>query len=112
MIDAIYSAEFTLDNNKFGGGVVVLNQGELHGADKNYVYKGHYHVAETSVSATMVVDKYTDTPLTVLEPPTHFRLMLSGASTSDCFTLIGAVDGKPEHLVRIDLKKISGLDDE
>ena len=111
VIDAIYSAEFALNDKTFGSGILVFNEGQIHGGDSLYVYKGCYSVGEGCISAAVVVDRYKDTSKSALDLPTHFRLILNGAATIHDLTLMSAVDGKAEQSIRIDLKRISELDD-
>ena len=117
-IDAIYSAEFTLNGSQFGSGVLVLNQGHIHGADSIYAYKGLYLLAEGSLSAAMVAERYTDVPTggsdfpaSELDLPARFRLILSGDATTEGLTFVSALNGQPAQSVRVGLKRISDLVD-
>ena len=115
-IDAIYSAEFTLNGTQFGSGVLVLNQGHIHGADRIYAYKGLYLMAEGSLSAAVVAERYTDAPAgdmdfptSDVDLPTRFRLIMSGDATTDGLTFVSALNGQPAQLVRVGLRRISYL---
>jgi hypothetical protein len=110
-IEAIYSAEFTLNGSQFGRGVLVLNQGHIHGADGIYAYKGLYLMAEGSFSAVIVAERYTDLPKGGLDLPAHFRLIMSGGATTDGLTFVSALNGQSAQVVRVGLKRISHLVD-
>ena len=96
MIDAIYSAEVTLKDHRLANAILVFNQGQIHGADSLFVYKGCYAVVENSLSAAVVVDRYCEESR--IDLPTGL-------------TLVSSVDGKPEEAIRMELKRISKLDD-
>ena len=111
MIAGIYSAKFLSNNNLMGFGIVVIDGATIHGGDLPYLYKGKYRLDDNKISATVDVENYTGNPNSVFGPLRSYRLILNGVVSPHGFDLSGAVNGQPNRMIRIELKKISELVD-
>ena len=109
MFTGIYSARFMSNSTPVGSGIVVIDGASLHGGDLDYLYKGKYRLFDGKLSATVDVENYTGRPNSVLGPLRSFRLTLNGVMASGGLSLSGAVDGRPDLMIRIELTKISDL---
>jgi hypothetical protein len=112
MVSGIYSAQFISNSNHFGTGIVVIDGASLHGGDAAYLYRSKYSLTDNRISAAVEVENYSGSPMSVFGPLSYYRLTLNGVIEPHGFILSGAPDGMPNHMVRIELKKIGELIDQ
>lgn len=112
MIDGIYSAAFGSSLGNVGTGVAVFDGHRFHGGDLAYTYKGKFRLDQNKIIATADVSNYSGHPNSIFGPITSFRLTLNGVVTPAGFSLSGQVEGHPQLIIRIDLKKICDLVDQ
>ncbi len=110
MISGIFSAEFTSNKDMMGRGVAVFSGNAIHGGDAAYYYRGKYRLdASNQISGTIEAVKYSPVQTSVVGPLDRFRLILNGIVNDQGFELSGPVEGHPDLLIRITLKKIDEL---
>jgi hypothetical protein len=114
MISGIFSAAFVSNQNMAGYGVAVFSGNAIHGGDASHYYRGKYKLDEKNLmSGTIEVFKYTNLQNSVFGPLDKFKLILNGQVIVNDkeFELSGSVEGHPEFLIRIALKKMDELID-
>ena len=92
-----------------GDGLVVVDDGKVHGGDSRYLYRGTYQVAGTSIRAEIQVSYYRGTLKSVFGPLSKFDLTLSGNATDEAFTLSGHMPGRSQVALTIEGQKQSDL---
>ena len=88
MIEALWSAEFRDSNNQmFGSGIVVFENGKVLGGDSAFTFVGNYFIKDGIGHATIRVKRYSNT------------INMQSISGLDDYVLdaIGAIDR--EHMI-------------
>jgi hypothetical protein len=109
MTYGIYYIIFKSHLGIMGDGLVVVDDGKVHGGDFRYLYRGTYKVDGTSLRAEIQVSYYRGTLKSVFGPLSKFDLILSGNATDDTFTLSGHMPGRSQVGITIEGQKQSDL---
>jgi len=110
LIQGVYAAQFLSNANKYGEGIVVLENGRIHGGDLDHVYIGTYALLDNKFSATVDVANYSGSMSSVLGQVAHYRLTLHGIfKKAQDITTHGTVEGRPDLDIQINLHKVSEL---
>ena len=112
MIKGIFSAEFLSNQDMAGFGVAVFAENTVHGGDASYYYRGKYRLeGKNLVSGTIDVARYSTLHNSVFGTIGNFKLKLNGVMIVNDkeFEMSGSVEGHPELIIRIVLKKIDEL---
>jgi hypothetical protein len=114
MISGIFSAVFASNKNMFGCGVAIFSGNAIHGGDASFYYRGKYKLeADNQMSGTIEAIKFSPIQNSVFGPAMdRFRLKLTGIVNTQGFELSGPVEGRPDLLITISLKKIDELIEE
>jgi len=89
MIEALWSVQFIADNNDYGAGVVVFENGRLYGGDSSYYYVGSYSVKDGVISAEILVTHYSGALNNILGPIEKVTWNVSGNIARDIFSVTG-----------------------
>ena len=112
MISGIFSAEFISNRNGAGCGVAIFSGNTVHGGDSSHYYRGKYRLDERNqIAGTIEVFKYSTLSNSVFGPLDRFKLILNGIVSLDnnAFELSGQVQGQPNLMITISLKKMDDL---
>lgn len=109
MISGIYLISFLADSNKFGEGLVVVDEGAVNGGDATYLYRGHFDQYGDDMKASIEVRHYRGPLNGVLGPIKQFDLILSGKIVGDNFSLSGGIPNMPTATITITGTKIADL---
>lgn len=113
MESGIYSVEFKSGNNLGMGGVLVIQNGTIHGGDLTYLYRGTYHATNDnpdSFTAKLTVSHYRGAVNAVVGSLKEFNLTLSlQEHGSNGFQAQGAVDGLPNAILIVEGSKRADL---
>ena len=110
MISGIFTAAFRSNQGKMGTGVAIISGGFVHGGDDAFYYRGKYKLEDVNkFSGKIEVVKYSEQSVSVLGPLTHYNLILNGIVNDTGFELSGQVEGKPNLMITITLKKVDDL---
>ena len=110
MVQGVYAAQFLSNANKYGEGIVVLDDGRIHGGDLDHVYIGKYSLVDNEFSATVDVANYSGSISSVLGQLAHYRLTLNGiVKKAQDITTHGKIEGRPDLAIQINLHKVSEL---
>ncbi len=106
MTPGIYLIGFRSNLMDFGSGLVVVDDGTIHGGDANYAYRGRYQVGGTLLTGTTVtaqihVSHHTGPLNSVFGPLREFDLNLTGSADENSFTLSGPIAGHPQYTISI-----------
>ena len=111
MISGIFSTSF-----KSGGGtdcgVAVFSGNTIHGGDASFYYRGKYTINDRNlISGTIEFIRYSHLQYSVVGPMDEFTLLLNGQVIVNDkeFSLSAPVEGHPELLITIALKKLDEL---
>jgi hypothetical protein len=106
------SAEFISNQNMGGYGVAVFSDNAVHGGDASHYYRGKYKLdGQDLISGTIEVVKYSSLHSSVFGEIGNFKLKLNGVVIINDkeLEMSGSVEGHPELIIRIVLKKIDDL---
>ena len=110
VVDGVYSAHFLSNVDQYGEGIIVVDNGKIHGGDLDHVYIGHYSLVNNGFSATLDVSNHSGNFSSVLGPLAHYRLTLNGkVKKQQDITCRGKVEGRPDLAIQVNLHKISLL---
>ncbi|MBW7992452.1 MAG: hypothetical protein FVQ84_20890 [Planctomycetes bacterium] len=109
MLKGIYHVHFAANNNNFGEGLVVVDEGHVNGGDYGYLYQGRFDYYGNDIKATIEVKHYNGPPNSVIGPLKEFTLNLSGETTGDRFEIAGGIMNIPNMSIKISGKKVADL---
>jgi hypothetical protein len=109
MTNGIYYIIFKSYLGIIGDGLVVVDNGKVHGGDSRYLYRGTYKVDGTSIKAEIQVSYYRGTLKSVFGPLSKFELILSGNAPDELFTLSGHMPGRSQAALTVEGQKQSDL---
>ena len=109
MNSGIYYVIFTRYTGIFGDGLMVFDNGNIHGGDNRYLYRGHYKVEGTSLTAKIQVSYYRGKLESLFGPMDKFDLTLSGDAMPDRFKMSGHISGWSEMRITIEGQKQADL---
>lgn len=108
-ISGIYSAVFEANSNMVGCGVAVFSNYAFHGGDAACYYRGKCIRGENNlITGSIDVVKYS-TAANPIFPFDSYRLLLNGIEKDNGFELSGQVEGKPQFMITISLRKMDEL---
>jgi hypothetical protein len=109
MLPGLYSVVFAAPGGNAGIGLVVVDNGKIHGGDLTYLYRGTYQSDGQSVKAKIHVSHYRGQPNSILGAISNFVLTLSGKASDSGFALSGQVEGHPQLLISITAQRQADL---
>jgi hypothetical protein len=109
MISGIYLITFSASNNRFGEGMIVIDNGAVNGGDATYLYRGRFDNYGDDLKANLEVRHYRGPLNAVLGPLKQFNLALVGKLKDDNFYLAGGIPGLPVGTINITGTKIADL---
>lgn len=95
-----------------GCGVAVFSGNAVHGGDASYYYRGKYKLdGQKLISGTIEVTRYSTLQNSVFGALDNYKLKLNGVVivNEKEFEMSGSVEGHPEFILRIVLRKIDEL---
>lgn len=82
----VFSLTFQTPVGNFGGGLVLLQRGVIHGGDESYLYLGRYQVeGEESISGELTVRHYRGPQMSILGNLLEERLTFSARQAGERF---------------------------
>ena len=109
MKSGIYYVIFTTRSGIFGDGLAVFDNGNIHGGDNRYLYRGHYTIEGNSLTAKLQVSYYRGKFESLFGPMDKFELTLSGDAGEDRFKISGHIFGWSERELTIEGQKQADL---
>jgi hypothetical protein len=109
MESGIYYVIFKAQTGHFGDGLVVMDNGKLHGGDQRYLYRGFYKTNGQEIEADIHVSYYRGEAKSVLGNLSKFKLNLSGKAVKEAFTVSGYVFGQSHLGISIEGQKQADL---
>lgn len=109
MLPGLYSVVFSAPGGSAGVGLVVVDNGKIHGGDLTYLYRGTYQADGQSVNAKIHVSHYRGQLNSILGAISNFDLILSGKASDSGFTLSGQVEGYPQLAISIAAQRQADL---
>ena len=101
MFNGLWTVEFSSTINRYGRGVLVINDGRLLGGDDGYYYSGTCEITDNSINATLTVIKYDPHSISVFGNINHFELILSGEIDENQFNAVGTITNNPQAQMRV-----------
>lgn len=105
MVEGLWTVEFMTQGNRYGRGVIVLNEGRILGGDNGYYYSGTYQVVENRIQATANIIRYSLQSISVFGSVDVIQLEFSGQIDDNQFSGSGNIAGDPTLQIRIVGKK-------
>lgn len=109
MNSGIYYVIFTSYTGIFVDGLAVFDNGNIHGGDNRYLYRGHYIVEGKSLTAKIQVSYYRGKLESLFGPVDKYDLTLSGDAGEDRFKMSGHIFGWSERQITIEGQKQADL---
>jgi len=109
MNSGIYYVIFTTYTGIFVDGLAVFDNGNIHGGDNRYLYRGHYTIEGNSLTAKLQVSYYRGKFESLFGPVDKFELTLSGDAGEDRFKMSGHIFGWSERQITIEGQKQADL---
>ena len=91
MLSGIFYVEFKANNNDFGRGLIIIDEGRANGGDDKFLFRGRFDTYNGDIQAVIEVNHYRGEPTSVFGPIKNFTLNLSGKSDGNTFTVTGGV---------------------
>lgn len=101
MIDGLWTVEFSSTINRYGRGVLVINDDRILGGDDGYYYFGTCEITDNNIHATITVIKYDPNSISVFGNINHFELILNGEIDENQFNAIGTIANNPQAQMRV-----------
>jgi len=105
MFNGLWIIEFISTMNRFGAGVLVLNNGRLLGGDNGYYYSGNYDVKDGSIRGTVAIIRFNKNVISVFGDVDQFSLTFVGQIKTDSVEAVASFDNMPDLKIRIICKK-------
>lgn len=109
MISGIYFVEFKANNNDYGQGLAVVDNGKVNGGDYSYLYRGRLDNYGEELKAVIDVSYYRGEHNSVMGALKNFTLNLTGKTTGDGFDVAGGIPNIPDVSIRIVGRKVADL---
>jgi hypothetical protein len=98
----VFSLSFQVSGGTFGGGLVLIQRGVIHGGDESYLYLGRYRAASgESIAGELTVRHYRGSPQSILGYLSEAHLAFSARQAGDRFVGEAQIVGRPGPLVEI-----------
>lgn len=105
MFNGLWTIEFISTMNRFGAGVLVLNNGRLLGGDNGYYYLGNYDVKDNNIRGKVAVTRFNKNIISVFGDVDHFSLTFDGQIKPDLIEAVASFGNTPDFKIRIICKK-------
>lgn len=110
-VEGVYAAQFVSNADQYGEGIIVLDEGRIHGGDLDNVYVGTFSVTDNEISATVEITNYSGNVSSVVGLR-QYRLTLKGTMKNpQNVTVSGVVEGRGDLAIKVNLHKLSHLVD-
>lgn len=109
LLQGIYQVNFKSNLPDFGYGLIVAENGTIHGGDHSYVYTGTYSSYESSIKAKITVTHYRGALDSIFGALKSFTLELQGSGTGAHFSLEGYLQSQSNFRINLSGTKVSSL---
>ena len=106
-MNGLWTAEFGSSTGRFGGGVIVFQNGKLMGGDASYFYLGDYTSEGDSFTAAFTISPFLPNAESVFNAAGRaFTLRLAGSVTGGVHAVAqGQAEGAPDIRFGVKLTK-------
>ena len=101
MFNGLWTVEFISTINRYGRGVLVINENRLLGGDDGYYYFGTCNITGNKINATITVIKYDENSTSVFGDISHFQLNINGEIDEYKFSAVGTITGNPQVQIEV-----------
>lgn len=105
MFNGLWTIEFISTMNRFGEGILVLNNGRLLGGDNGYYYSGNYDVEDSNIRGTVSIIRFNKNVVSIFGDIDQFSLTFAGKIKQDSVEAVASFDNTPDWKIRIICKK-------
>jgi hypothetical protein len=101
MFNGLWVLEFISTINRYGRGVIVINNDRLLGGDDGYYYSGKCSINGNNINAAINIIRYDDTSISVFGNVDHFELNLEGNTDGVRLNATGTIAGSHEFKIKV-----------
>lgn len=110
MFDGLWTVEFESTVNRYGQGVVVINNERILGGDDGYYYCGRCKITSKKIKADLAITRYNANISSVFGDLDHFSLTIQGELEDEyLFKARGTIANYPDIEIYIEGKKKEDL---
>jgi hypothetical protein len=101
MFDGLWTVEFQTRINRYGRGILVINNGRILGGDDGYYYSGTCDITNNEFNADLTIVKYDANSISVFGDLDHFQLKINGQLDEYKFTATGTITNLPHMEIHL-----------
>ena len=101
MIDGLWTVEFSSTTNRYGKGILIINQNRLLGGDEGYYYTGSCKVNGENIAGKLTVIRYDSNAVSVFGDIDTFELNFSGQINDNEFNMIANIDNSLGENIKV-----------
>nr|VFK20493.1 MAG: T3SS negative regulator,GrlR [Candidatus Kentron sp. LFY] len=110
MLNGLWTVEFETTMNRYGRGVLVINNGRALGGDTGYYYSGTCNAIDHKIDADLIIIRYHVNSTSVFGNLDYFQLRINGKLDKYDFRATGSIPEIPEMGILIKGKKKEDLE--
>nr|VFK80354.1 MAG: T3SS negative regulator,GrlR [Candidatus Kentron sp. SD] len=96
ILNGLWTVAFETTMDRYGRGVVVIDNDRVLGGDAGYYYSGTCHITENKLDIDLMIIRYSPNDISVFGNLDHFQLKINGQFDEREFTAIGNIPDIPE----------------
>ena len=101
MIDGLWTVEFISTSNRYGKGILIINQNRLLGGDEGYYYTGNCSITNGDITGTITVMRYDNNSVSVFGDIDNFELSFNGQINDNEFKIIATLNSDSQENIQI-----------
>ena len=105
MFNGLWTIDFISTMNRFGSGVLVVNEGKLLGGDNGFYYEGNYNIEGDTIQGKVTVTRFNENIISIFGNIDNYSLSFRGQIKKDTMEAVASIENMPDLKVRVVCKK-------